>query len=186
MTKPATAIAVAFVVSGFAAIAIADEPVTGAKVSFSGHYHVKGTTTEKASHATRALAGTVVLVQQGDHYTATFDLETKFPTVDGPVNAQVIGKGEGKVDGRTATGSAETQLVLAEVPNVDPGFAFLQPTAGPRLVSKAVAKLKADGTLTIEIDNEAAPGEKYAATHTTLTGQRMHEAGSERWERPEE
>jgi hypothetical protein len=186
MTNHATVIAVAFVASGLAGVAVADEPKTGAKVSFSGHYHVKGTTTEKATHSTRAITGTVILVQQGDAYTATFDLETNFPTVNGPVNAQVIGKGSGKVDGRTATGSAETQLVLAEVPGVDPGFAFLQPTAGPRLVSKAVAKLEADGTLVVEIENEAAPGEKYAATHTTLTGQRMHEAGSERWERPEE
>jgi hypothetical protein len=156
------------------------------EVLFSGHYHVKGVTVQKATGVTRELRGTIILVQKGDSYTSTFDLQTKFPTVNGAVHAQVIGKGEGKVEGRRATGTAQTQILLAEAPGVDPGFAMLQPTAGPRIVSDSVAKLGEDGTLSIEIDSRAAPGQEYAATHTKLKGERMHAAGSERWEKPQE
>jgi hypothetical protein len=176
--------AVAFA-AALALDATAQEKAEG-EVSFSGHYHVKGVTVQKASGVTRELRGTIILVQKGDSYTSTFDLQTKFPTVNGAVQAQVVGKGEGKVEGRKATGTAQTQILLAEAPGVDPGFAMLQPTAGPRIVSESVAKLGKDGMISIEINSKAAPGQEYAATHTTLKGERMHAAESERWGKPEE
>jgi len=184
-TRSTSRVAVLALAAALALDASAEEKDVGG-VSFSGHYHMKGLTVQKASGVTRELRGTIILVQQGDSYTSTFDLQTKFPTVNGAVHAQVIGKGEGKVEGRRATGTAQTQILLAEAPGVDPGFAMLQPTAGPRIVSDSVAKLGEDGTLSIEIDSRAAPGQEYAATHTTLKGERMHAAESERWEKPQE
>jgi len=177
---------VAGVLAAVLALDAAAEEKGADKLSFSGHYHVKGVTVQKATGAKREIAGTIILVQQGDAYTSTFELATNFPTVNGAVKAQVIGKGEGKVEGRTARGKAETQIVLSEVPGVDPGFAMLQPTAGPRIESDSVAKLGDDGALSIEIESRAAPGEEYAATRTTLKGKRMHAAGSERWGKSEE
>jgi hypothetical protein len=151
------------------------------KVSFSGHYHVKGVTVEKQTGAKRDLSGTVILVQEGNAYTSTFDLETQFPTVNGAVQAQVIGKGEGTVEGRTATGKARTQIILSQLPNVDPGFAFVPAKGSKRIVSNSVATLLDDGSVEIQIESVGEKGEKYVPTRTTLTGIRAHDAESERW-----
>ncbi len=150
-------------------------------VSFSGHYHVKGVTVEKQTGARRDLSGTVILVQEGDAYTSTFDLETQFPTVHGSVQAQVIGKGEGTVEGRKATGKARTQIILSQLPNVDPGFAFVPAKGSKRIVSNSIATLLDDGTVEIQIESVGEKGEKYVPTRTTLTGVRAHDAESERW-----
>jgi hypothetical protein len=151
----------------------APPPAAVAEVSIAGVYKVKGLTVEKKSGNEREIAGTVTLAQEGDRYTASFELKTKYPTPDGPAQADVLGTGDGELEGRELRGVAETQLVMATVPGVDTAFAYIPRIVGPRLVSKTSGKLGKDGTLTIEIDNEPAEGEVYDPTHTTLRGTRI-------------
>lgn len=143
--------------------------------AFSGMYRVSGKTVEKATGRGRNIAGTIILVQEGDRYVATFDLETAFPNPSGggATQAKVIGKGEGTVQKTTLRGTAETQIVWAEVPGVDPSFGFMPRSYGPRLVSDAVTEIQENGDVVVEIENRAAPGEEYSPTHTTLRGARV-------------
>jgi hypothetical protein len=142
-------------------------------------YEVSGLTVEKESGRQREISGTIILTQKGDRYTATFNLVTMYPTPDGPLKSDVIGKGEGEINGRLLMGTAQTQIVAAAVPRVDPKFAFVPRRVGKRLVSTTSAQLGEDGTLTINIDNEAAEGAEYAATKTRLRGSRVAAAEAE-------
>ena len=136
----------------------------------SGKWDVEGVTVEKASGKTRQISGTIILAEQGGHYTSTFDLDTILPSPDGPMQAQVIGEGEGTVAGSTLVGSAHTQIVVSSAPNVDPGFAFVPRRVGARIVSKTRATLLDDGTISIEIESDAEAGQTYPSTRTTLKG----------------
>jgi hypothetical protein len=138
---------------------------------------VSGATVSVESGHKREIAGTVILVEQGESYTSTFDLTTTYPGADQALPAEVIGKGDGTIDGRTLRGSASTQLVMATVPNVDPGFAFIPRMVGAKIESTTVAVIAADGTVSIEIENRPAAGEDYAPTRTTLSGRRVSSAG---------
>ena len=122
-------------------------------------------------------AGTVILADEGGHYTATFNLTTTYPGADQAMPAEVIGKGEGTIDGRTLMGSAHTQVVMATVPGVDPGFAFVPRMVSTRIESKTLTQIAADGGVSIEIENTPAPGESYAPTRTTLRGTRVSAGG---------
>ncbi len=144
--------------------------------SVAGMYRVSGFTVEKKTDNQRDISGTIILTQQGDRYTATFNLSTMFPTPDGPVKSDVIGKGEGTIEGRILRGAARTQIVAAGIPGVDPKFAFIPRTVSARLVSATAGRIAEDGTLSVEIENEPAPGAGYAATHTVLSGPRIPEA----------
>ena len=136
----------------------------------SGMWNVEGVTVETASGKTRQISGTIILAQEGDHYTSTFDLDTTLPSEGGPVHANVIGEGDGTVAGRTLSGTTHTQIIISGAPNVDPGFAYVPRTVGTRIISKTRAVLADDGTIAIEIESEPAPGETYASTTTTLKG----------------
>lgn len=138
--------------------------------TFSGTYRVEGVTTVEATGGQREISGTVILSQEGNRYTTTFSLETAFPTKEGTIQAQVIGKGEGRVEGTTLRGTTETQIVMASVPGVDSGFAFVPRHVGPRIVSKTTGERFEDGTIVIEIESQPAEGEDYAPTRTTLRG----------------
>lgn len=141
--------------------------------AFSGAYRVSGRTVEKQSRQGRNIEGTVVIVAEDDGYKASFDLTTLFPTPDGPTEAQVVGTGAGRVEGAELHGTADTQIILAQVPGVDADFGFLPRRYGPRITSRSVARLAADGTLTIEIESEGVPGSGYRGTRTALTGVRV-------------
>jgi hypothetical protein len=141
-----------------------EEPV------LSGMWNVEGVTVETASGKTRQISGTIILAQEGARYTSTFDLDTALPSEGGPVHANVIGEGEGTVEGRTLSGTTHTQIIVSGAPNVDPGFAYVPRRVGTRIVSKTKARLADDGTISIEIESEPAPGETYASTRTTLKG----------------
>jgi hypothetical protein len=147
-------------------------PPVDAGVSVSGHYDVNGVTVVKRSGSEREISGHINLNQEGNRYTASFSLETTYPSRDGLAQAEVIGTGKGMIAGRTLHGTAETQIVMAAVPGVDTKFAFVPRIVGPRLVSTTVGQLAPDGTLKIEIDNEPAEGQDYAPTRTTLRGTR--------------
>jgi hypothetical protein len=142
--------------------------------SFGGRYHVTGVTIDQATGAQRPIQGTIVLneVEGGSRYTSHVELETLFPGSDA-VAAEVVGTGEGDVSGRRLVGTAETQLVAASVPGVDTGFAFVPREVGQRIRSSAIAEIKDDGTVSLEIHNEPAEGEaEYTPTKTLLVGYR--------------
>ena len=148
-----------------------------AKSDFSGAYRVSGKTIEKGTTNSRPLDGTIILVQEGDAYTATFDLQTELPTPEGPsARAQVIGKGDGMVKGAGLEGRATTQIVWATVPGVDSQFAFVPKRFGPHLASESKARLQPDGSILIEIDSKGVGDSRYTPTHTTLRGVRISES----------
>ncbi len=143
----------------------------------SGMYQVTGVTVSRESGHKRKIAGTVILAADGDTYTATFNLNTTYPGADQALLAEVIGKGEGKIEGRILRGRAETQLVMATVPGIDPGFAYVPRMVSARIASNTTATVAADGTVSIEIENEPQPGSEYAPTRTILHGSRVSSAG---------
>ena len=146
-------------------------------VPIAGMYEVTGLTVERESGHKREIAGTMILATNGDTYTATFNLNTTYPGADQALPAEVIGKGEGKIEGRTLRGRAETQLVMATVPGIDPGFAYVPRMVSARIASNTTATVAVDGTLSIEIENEPDAGSEYAPTRTTLHGSRVSSAG---------
>jgi hypothetical protein len=155
--------------------------VTGEELPIPGMYRVQGSTVDKATGEKRDIAGTVILAVEGDGYTATYHLTTTFPgTGTDPVAAEVIGKGEGRVEGRTLTGTAHTQLVVASVPGVDPNFAFIPRQVSTRLVSDSVTTIARDGSVAIQTDSQGEAGEEYSPTRTTLRGSRIAAAPLEK------
>lgn len=153
------------------------EPIQALPIS--GRYEVRGVTVAVESGHKREIAGTVILAAEGDTYISTFDLTTTYPGAEEALPAEVIGKGEGSVKGRTLTGTAQTQLVMATVPGVDPGFAFIPRMVSTRIHSSTTATVAADGTVTVQIESNPAAGERYAPTRTTLRGSRISAAGFE-------
>ena len=146
----------------------------GEEVPIPGMYRVEGATVDKASGERRDISGTVILAVEGDEYTATFHLATTFPgSGTEPIAAEVIGKGEGRVEGRKLTGTAHTQVVVASVPGVDPNFAFIPRQVSTRLISDSVTTIARDGSVVIQTESRGEEGENYAPTKTTLKGQRI-------------
>lgn len=148
-----------------------------AAVPISGMYHVNGSTTEIESGERRNISGAVILTAEGDTYSATFDLNTAFPSAEGAMSAEVIGKGSGTISGRTLTGEAQTQVVISTIPGVDPGFAFIPRRTTTRIVSKSVTEIADDGSVEIRIESSPAAGQSYAPTRTLLRGRRVSAGG---------
>jgi hypothetical protein len=140
---------------------------------FSGTYDVVGTTVDSRSGDSRRIQGHVVLTRKNGHYQAASELSTDFPTHGGPLRTDVIGTGDGELQGGVLAGTAKTQLVIQTVPGVDTNFAFIPRTVGPRIVSTWKAHLDADGTLVVELVNKGEEGEEYHPTTTTLRGKRV-------------
>lgn len=150
-----------------------DSEASQSNSDFSGLYDVRGFSEEIGSGESRELAGTVVLRQEGDHYSATFELDTRFPYGDTSVAATVIGQGSGSVNGTTLLGEAHTQVVISTVPGVDPGFAFIPRMVTTTITSISKTQIESDGSVTIELANQPAPGASYAPTLTKLKGTRV-------------
>jgi hypothetical protein len=153
---------------------VAGTPTSGPPAELAGLWKVEGATVEKDNEASRrSISGTVVLSQQGDRYTSTFTMKTMLPTPEGAsVDTDVIGKGEGEIQGHTLLGTAHTQLVMATVPGVDTGFAFVPRQVSTRIVSSVKGEVLRDGTLALEIESVPEPGQVYRPTRTRLTGRR--------------
>lgn len=149
-----------------------------AGVPISGMYAVEGVTTETGSGHQRKLSGTIILAEEGTSYTATFSLTTTYPGGEQALPAEVIGKGEGTIDGRTLKGTNHTQLVVTTVPGVDPGFAFIPRVVSTRIVSTSVTQVAPDGSVQIELANAPEQGEEYLPTRTVLNGKRVSGIGS--------
>jgi hypothetical protein len=160
---------------------VAPGAASGEPASIGGMWAVEGETVEtgREEHK-RGISGTVILDQQGDHYTSTFTMSTMFPTPDGAaLETDVIGKGEGAIEGNRITGEARTQLVVAGVPGVDPDFAFVPRTTTTRIVSTVEGGLEPDGTIVLRIQSKGASGEEdYRPTRTTLRGKRVESAAA--------
>ena len=150
----------------------AEDPAPAAD-PFSGTYDVKGLTVDQKSGDTRVIQGHVVLTLKNGVYAAAAELETQFPTHGGPMRTDVIGTGEGKLEGGVLRGTAKTQLVIQTVPGVDTNFAFIPREVGPRIQSSWTARLQRDGTLVVELSNRGEQGEVYSPTKTTLKGTRV-------------
>ncbi len=151
-----------------------------APIDVSGSYQVKGTTTELRTGHERDIEGMLILSQTGDRYTASFHLSTLYPTQDGTLPAEVVGQGEGRIEGREMSGRAETQLIFGIVPGAAAQFPLAPRIYGPRLVSSSSGEVKPDGTLVFETTNEGAEGEDYPPTRTVVTG---HSVPSD-WAKP--
>lgn len=151
-----------------------EPPVTStAPPIISGRYDVKGVTATRGSPEKRKISGAIILVQEGSRYRATFELKTTFPTHGADTAADVIGVGEGEIEAGTLTGRAQTQLVVATVPGMDTGFAYIPRSISTRIISSSVARIENDGSILIDIENQPAEGESYTPTHTRLAGHRV-------------
>jgi hypothetical protein len=157
----------------------AAELLAGKADPFSGTYRVRGLTTDAVHGDSRRIHGIIVIAEKEGVYSTNAELETKFPSAGGPVDAQVIGTGSGERVGPKLGGITETQLVMSTVPGVDTGFAWVPRTVGPRLVSTWEAHFRHDGTLVVEIKNEPAEGVEYSPTTTTLYGTRIEKSEGE-------
>ncbi|MBW2267369.1 MAG: hypothetical protein JRH16_02240 [Deltaproteobacteria bacterium] len=152
------------------------EPSAEPAVPISGLYKVTGKTVTLVNGDTREIAGTVTLNETEAGYTATFSLNTTAPGADQAMPAEVIGIGQGQIEGRTLTGTAETQLVMSTVPGIDPGFAFIPRSVSTRITSTSTATVANDGSVTIKIENEGIAGHEYLQTRTSLRGRRIADA----------
>lgn len=150
-------------------------PPPDEKPEISGMYRVRGLTTVIGTNQSREISGTVILVQNGSSYTATFDLKTNYPGPDGALRADVIGTGEGRIEGSSLKGSTQTQILASRVPGLDPGFTLVPHSFGVRVVSNAEGTIKSDGSLEFHLENRGAKGEAYIPTRTSVTGVRVPE-----------
>jgi hypothetical protein len=154
---------------------VAEEPGRDALApgAASGHYHVSGETVDRATGARRVISGSITVHHRGDAYSASFDLRTVLPGAhDPPLEAQVVGTGNGKVAGRTLRGKADTQM-LTGLPGPDSRSVSSPRRLSARIRSRSVAEIAPDGSISIEIENEPARGDAYQPTHTVLKGERI-------------
>lgn len=152
-----------------------EKDVSAAPIEITGRYQLSGVTTTPGSDQKRKIAGIMMIEQQGDHYTASFEFKTNFPGEGRPVDADVIGVGEGRLDGNQLIGTAHTQIVVSSVPGVDTGFAFIPRRVSTRIVSKSTGEIGADGSLSLEIESRADEGENYQSTRTRMRGKRIED-----------
>ena len=145
---------------------------------FAGVWEVKGLTEDVRRGDSRRIEGKLVLRERGGVYSGKSDLQTKFPSEGGAIDAHVLGTATGRREGNVLSGDAETQLVMATVPGVNTEFAFVPRQVFARIESTWTARFRQDGTLIIELENRPAPGEDYAPTRTTLYGTRLPETGA--------
>jgi hypothetical protein len=152
-------------------------PAADAGPDYAGLYEVSGYTTVRRSGHRRRIAGTVIVAHAAPGtaapYTATFDLETEFATPEGPIQADVIGSASASADSTELAGTAETRILMASIPGLDPTFPWIPGRLGPRVLSKfRMTPSETKGAFEIEIESEAAPGESYEATRTALRAAR--------------
>ncbi len=147
--------------------------VDSAAIQVSGRYEMSGVTTTPGTDQKRKIHGTIVLEEVGGKYKAGYQFKTNFPGEGPPVDADVIGVGEGGVLNRQLSGTARTQIVVSAVPGVDTGFAYIPRLVSTRIVSQVTGEFGAEGALVIEIESQADEGEDYQSTRTRMRGKRV-------------
>jgi hypothetical protein len=136
-----------------------------------GSWDVRGTITDEATGDRRYVAGSVIIDQQEDRYRSTFHLAGTLDTPQGRRRAEVVGRGEGKVEGRAISGVVETNVVTARLGGTAGVVPFVPKEWGPRTTNTVKGRLNDDGSVTFELRTEAqedGPG----ATHTVIYGVR--------------
>lgn len=148
----------------------------GGKLDFTGVFEVDGFTVVRRSEERRPIAGTVIIAHREGPvaHVATFSLETELSGPDGSIEAEVFGSAEAERSADELHGTAETQLLLASVPGIDASFPFIPGRLGPKIVSsfQMTPDPEEAGSFRIEIENEAAEGQAYQRTRTTLRARR--------------
>jgi hypothetical protein len=149
----------------------------GPDAAFAGLFEVTGDTTVRRSGQQRRIEGRVIIARSAEGvaepYTATFDLETEFATPEGPIQADVIGSARAHPEPTGLTGTAETRILMASIPGLDPTFPWIPGRLGPRVLSKFTMTVgDAPDRFEIAIESEPAPGESYEPTRTRLRATR--------------
>lgn len=147
--------------------------VAAGPIEISGRYELSGLTTTPGSDQGRKISGIMLIEREGDHYKASYEFKTNFPGEGAPVDADVIGVGEGEVEDNRLVGTARTQIVISAVPGIDTAFAFIPRMVSTRIVSSSIGEFGPDGTLELEIESQAAEGEDYQPTRTKMRGKRI-------------
>lgn len=151
----------------------AEPEATPKPVELAGQYHVTGVTIDETSGVQRPIQGHVNLVITDSTYTTHFELDSVYPGTDS-VAAEIVGTGEGSVDGMILLGTAQLQIVASTVPGLDVGFAYIPHGVSPRVSSTSRAEFFEDGSVRVEIENApSAEGSDYQPTKTVLVGYRL-------------
>jgi hypothetical protein len=137
-----------------------------------GEYEMHGTITVTATGETRAIAGRVIVDQRENEYRTTYRLRTRVQTEEGLRGADVIGRGEGRIEGSKIEGEVETQLILATVPGAYGGVPYIPRRYGPVLKSRTAGTVDEHGVLSVELDYTPVEGGPPNATHIRLRGER--------------
>lgn len=171
-SRPVLAFTAALLLGGASSEARATEPLPE---SLAGYYRARGVTTEPATDRRRPIQGTLlVTAATGGGYDLRFSFQTKMTTPGGTQRADLLGTGEARVEAQALVGDAETQMILASIPGVDPQFAFIPGYLGPRIRSH----FRMDPTdeserFQADIETRAAPGYEYLETRTRLELERI-------------
>jgi hypothetical protein len=152
-------------------------PVEAAATPYvGGRYQVHGTITIQDTGERRAIGGMWIIDQQGDEYRSTYSLVTRIRNVDGDlVRADVIGRGEGRVQAGRFDGTAESQLILASVGGAYGATPYLPRRYGPILRQATRGTIGEEGELRVELDYEPVEGGPRERSHVVLRGQLVSE-----------
>ncbi len=166
-------IAAALLASPAFAEETSNPPVGAAESPYiGGRYQVHGSITIKGTGERRAIGGTWIIDQQADSYRSTYSLVTRIKNADGKlVRADVIGRGEGRVQGNRIEGTAESQLILASIGGAYGATPYLPRRLGPVLRQATRGTIDEEGYLRIELDYEPVEGGPQEASHVVLRGQ---------------
>lgn len=153
----------------------ADAPDVAAKEPryIGGRYQVHGTISVKDTGENRAIGGTLILDQRGPEFRTTYQLRTRVRTKDGLVRADVIGRGDGKVEGDKISGTAESQLITATVSGAHGATPYLPRLIGPILRQDASGSVDEHGVIRFELDYTPVEGGPTETSHIVLYGERV-------------
>lgn len=98
------------------------------------------------------------------------------PGGDGDTSASVLGRGEGRVEGKQLLGTAETRIVASTVAGVDSRMPFIPVRISHQIVSTTEGMVGSDGSLTLLIHSEVADGDPYTSTVTRPVGIKSQDA----------
>ena len=171
--RRAAGLVLASLVTLDAARAVAQEGLS----DLEGYYRAQGITVERAAGIKRRLAGVLIVSPARDGaggFALRFNFKTQISTPDGGVQADLIGTGDGRVEGGELRGHTETQVIWAAIPGIDPQFAFIPGRLGPRIRSTFSMRPGDEAEeFRAEVETVAAPGFEYAATRTTMRLERI-------------
>ncbi len=141
-----------------------------------GRYQVHGTIAIEGTGERRAIGGMWIIDQQGDAYRSTYSLVTRVRNEEGAlVRADVIGRGEGRVQPGRFDGTAESQLILATVGGAYGATPYVPRRYGPILRQATRGTIDAEGDLRVELEYEPVPGGPKERSRVVLRGQLVSE-----------